>query len=142
MFPKKFAYLAHISPQDKLYGESGTDLLSQVIKKMNNFDIYPYEKRTVQFAVIAPHFDGLANIIRQLISDGVMLSQIRIGYYPDARAAAVKYDCRTDHLTLSWSFDKKDHAPVHQDMNSLVRAGYVIEKIMDTDEQEGDNPKR
>ncbi len=124
-----------VAKQDKLYGQSGTDLLSQVIKKMKTFDIYPYEKRSVQFAVIAPHFDGLAGIMDQLIRDGFMLSQIRIGYYPDARAAAVQYHCRTDRLNLSWSFDHKNHKPVHQDMTGLVRAGDVVKKIMAMDEK-------
>ncbi len=137
MIPGEFAYLAHISPQDKVYGQSGTDLLSQVTRKIKNFEIYPYEKRKVQFAVIAPHFDGLANIINQLIHEGFMLSQIQIGYYPDAGSAAVQYDCRTNSLNLSWSFDQGNHArtPVHQDMSGLVRAGSVIEKIMAMDKE-------
>ena len=38
---------------------------------MKNFEIYPYEKRKVQFAVIAPHFDGLVragNVIERIMA--------------------------------------------------------------------------
>jgi len=135
--PGKLAYLAHISPQDKVYGQSGTDLLSQVTKKLKNFEIYPYEKRKVQFAAIAPHFKGLANIITHLIHEGFMLSQIHIGYDPKARAAAVQYHCRTNRLVLSWSFDQGKPAitQVSQDMNNLVQAGNLMETIMAMDAQ-------
>ncbi len=128
--PKKFGYLAHISPKDKIYNENDTNLLAQITKKINAFDIYPFEKRKVVFIVIAPHLNGLGNIIKRLTEDGFLLSQIRVAYNSRAKAAAVLYNYSNNDLIISWSFTHDHDTQKNYDMQSTTTIGKIVEKMV------------
>jgi len=129
-FPKRFAYLAHISPKDVIYGGNDANILAQVIKKMRSFDIYPCEKRKVVFVVVAPHLESLNNIIVKLLSEGFLLSQIRVLYNPVAESAALLYDYRKNVLGVSWKMNQRKKPYGVQDMKDAANVGEIIESIL------------
>ena len=128
--PKKFGYLAHISPKDRMYNKNDTNLLSQITKKIKSFDIYPCERGRVVFVVAATHLDSLTNIVNQLIADGFLLSQIQVAYNQNARSAAIIYDYGKDDLTITWTMNMQAGDPVVHGLEDTVNVGRIIEKIM------------
>jgi len=133
MVPEKFAYLAHISPKDKIYNGTGTNLVSQITKKIKGFDIYPFERINVIFVVIAPHLDGLGNIINRLISDGFLLSQIRVSFNSKARTASVIYNYSNNDLIIDWTMAQGNSNNITQNFNDTINVGRIVEKIMSDD---------
>lgn len=101
-YPGKFGYLAHISPYDKMYGNSGTNVLGKVVKKIKHYDIYEFERRRVRFTVAATHLNSMNNIINKLIEEGFLLSQINVLYNPEARSANVGYAYADDTAVVEW----------------------------------------
>ena len=128
--PQKFGYLAHISPKDKIYNNNDTNLLAQITKKIKNFDIYPFEKREVVFIVIAPHLDGLGNIIKRLIEDDFLLSQIRVAYNRNAKTAAVVYNYSNNDLIITWSLTNEHGTQILYDIKNTTNIGKTIEQMM------------
>jgi len=129
--PEKFAYLAHISPKDRIYGQDDTNLVSQVIKKVKSFDIYPFERRGVVFTVVAPHLNSLPNIIGQLIDNGFLLSQIRMAHNSKAHSAAVVYQYDKDDLAVTWTMDAVEGASkVYHDLQDTLNVGTILEEII------------
>ncbi|WP_175530220.1 cache domain-containing protein [Desulfobacula phenolica] len=128
--PEKFAYLAHISPKDKIYNRNDTNLLSQITKKIQSFDIYHCEKRKVEFVVVATHLDSLTNIINHLIEDGFFLSQIRIAYNSGAKSAAIAYQYSDNDLVIAWTMNHKKTTFVLHGIKDTVNIGNVVEGIM------------
>ena len=100
--PGRFSYLAHISPQDKVYGGTGTDLLRQVVMRIQTFDVRPCEIREVSFSIVAPHLNSLSRIVKALVEHGFLLSQIRVFHHPKACSARISYDCGSDELVIRW----------------------------------------
>lgn len=130
--PEKFCYLAHISPLDRIYEGSGTNLLEQIIKKINHFDIYPYERREVVFVAAAPHLDSIPNIIDLLIDNGFFLSQIRIAYHPLAESVAVYTDYQHNRSFFEWRLETQTAQTVFIQTEQTVNAGEVIAAVMDS----------
>jgi hypothetical protein len=128
-FPGRFAYLAHISPKDVIYGGNDTNLLAQVTKKMKSFDIYSCEKREIIFVVVAPHLDSLATIIDRLLEDGFLLSQIRVLYNSAAKSASLLYDYTENQLIVSWKISQEKNPHGVHDINNAVNVGGIIEHI-------------
>ena len=128
--PKKFGYLAHISPKDRIYNENDTNLLSQITKKIKSFDIYPCERGNVVFVVAATHLDSLINIVNQLIEDGFLLSQIQVSYNKNAKSAAIVYNYAKDDLTITWTMNQPEGDPVVHGLQDTVNVGTIIETIM------------
>ncbi len=129
-FPKKFGYLAHISPIDRVYNKNDTNLVSQITKKIKSFDIYSFERRNVVFTVVATHLDSLSNIINLLVEDGFFLSQIRVSYNSHARSAAIVYDYGKDDLTITWTMNSGEGESVVHGLKDTMNVGMIIEKIM------------
>jgi hypothetical protein len=129
--PEKFAYLAHISPKDRIYDEDDTNLVSQIIKKVKSFDIYPFERRGVVFTVVAPHLKSLTNVINQLIDNGFLLSQIRVAYNSRAHAAALVYQYDKNDLVVTWTMDALDDTPkVYHGLQDTLNVGMILEEII------------
>lgn len=127
--PGRFSYLAHISPLDKIYNGSGSNILKQITKKIKKFDIYPYEWRNVVFVVVAPHFESILNIIDQLVEDGFFLSQIRIAYNPSARSVAVYSDYEQDRMIFEWTL--KTDGKCFTNFDHTYNIGDMTLKIME-----------
>jgi len=129
--PKKFGYLGHISPKDRVYNKDDTNLLSQITKKIKSFDIYPCERRECIFIVVANHLDSLINVLDQLIQDGFLLSQIRVSYNKNAKSANVIYSYDNNYLTVKWkTMSQEPHDTNIQNFRDTVNVGHVIEGIM------------
>ncbi|MBI9085187.1 MAG: cache domain-containing protein [Desulfobacterales bacterium] len=133
-YPEKFAYMAHISPIDKIYGEAGTNLVGQMINKIKSFDIYPCEKRAIGFAVVAPHLDSLLPIIDKLVAEGFLLSQIRVLYTPKASSATISYDCGKDNLHVFWRLAKNSGSKHFHILQDASNAGEIVRQVMQSEE--------
>jgi len=132
--PGHFAYLAHISPRDQIYGGRDTDLLGQMLMRIQTFDIHPSEVRDVSFTVVAPHLETLHAIIGRLIEEGFLLSQIRIMYMPDAETARVQYDCQDNLLTVTWQMTEAQEPYVQQLEDGLLLSD-IVKDLMAQDNQ-------
>lgn len=133
-YPAKFAYMAHISPIDKIYGAAGTNLVGQMINKIKSFDIYPCEKRAIGFTIVAPHFDSLLPIIDKLVAEGFLLSQIRVLHSPKAISATISYDYGKDNLHVFWRMEKflgNNHVHLMRDARNV---GEIVRQVMQSEE--------
>lgn len=134
---KKFAYMAHISPRDTVYGANQTNLLGQMIKQLKSFDIRPCEIHAVQVTVTAPHLDTLLAIINKLVEEEFLLSQIHVLYYPGAVSAAMRYDIGSADLRVAWRVqgNAKDTCEIcNQSLSASHNIGEVVREIVQKEE--------
>jgi hypothetical protein len=134
--PGKFAYLAHISPKDRIYGQHETNLLGRMIRRVETFDVYPYERQQVLFTFVAPHYEGLLPAIDLLVEEGFLLSQVRVLCNPDARCATVDYGYAEDELLVRWSLR---HAVSAREGSHSTRdtcnIGSIIQEFIEQEEE-------
>jgi hypothetical protein len=133
--PGRFAYLAHISPKDKVYGSDGTNLLGPMVKRIKGFDIYRCERRRVVFVVVATHLNALLAIVDKLVEEGFLLSQIKVMYNPHAESATISYDCPQNDLVVTWRAagspnDKRVHV-----MEDAANVGEIIQRVMNAEDE-------
>ncbi len=88
------------------------------------------EKRKVVFIVIAPHLDGLGNIVKRLIEDGFLLSQMRVAYNSKAKAAAVVYNYSNNDLIVTWSLKDEHGSQIIYDIKNTIDIGQAVEKMV------------
>lgn len=129
-YPKRFAYLAHVSPKDKLYGGNDTDLLGQMTSHMQSFHIYPYEKRNVVFVLVAPHLDSFPAIVDAIVEHGFHLSQIYVMHNPQAAIAAMAYDYKDNCLGVRWYSQQAKEVLAYYCLDDAVRVSDIIERAM------------
>lgn len=116
LYPGRFAYLLHYSPLDRSYSpglaerffqeEMRSDFLSEVIRKMTHYDIYPSEKTEIQFLLIAPHPRSFKKAVAIILDQGFDLANIRILYEPEARSANVSVDPAGTYVDIEWATAK------------------------------------
>jgi len=133
-YPGRFAYLAHISPKDKVYGENGTNQLGQLIKRFETFDIYRSERHQVVFVVVATHLNSLLACIDKLIEEGFLLSQIRVLYNPQALSTEISYDHTQDNLVVSWKLADTQSGKHFHLLQDARNVGTIIQNIMQAEE--------
>ncbi len=133
-YPGKFAYMAHISPKDRIYGANETNLLGQMIKKLKSFDINRCEQRHVVFVFVATHLKGLLATVDKLVEEGFLLSQIRILYNPEAASVAVNYGYEKNDLNVSWRLNNDSTDNCHTIEDSL-NIGEIIRLVMQSEEK-------
>ncbi len=133
-YPGRFAYLAHVSPRDKIYGAEHTNLLGQMLKQVKSFDIRPCEKRGIVFVVVAPHLNSLLASIDKFIQEGFLLSQIRILYHPNAQSAALQYDYQQKDLDVVWRLNDQPGNLGFQCMECAFSVGEIIEEVIKEEE--------
>jgi len=129
-YPGKLAYLAHVSPKDKMYGSGDTNLLGQMIKIVKSFNIYRSERHRVVFVIVAMHLNSLLAMVDKLVEEGFLLSQIRVVYNPQATSAAISYDYAQDYLNVSWRMKEKSHNKHVHLMEDADNVGEIIQQIM------------
>ena len=129
-YPGKFGYLAHISPQDKIYGGRGTNLLGHVIKKIKTYDIYKYERRRVRFVVVATHLHSLTNIMDKLVDEGFLLSQISVLHRAQTSCANVTYDYSQDHISVVWLPDQEQAQAIILDVDDAHNIGAIVKRFV------------
>ena len=125
-YPGKFGYMAHVSPLDSVYGGNVTDLVGLIVKKIKTYDIYKYERRYVQFVIVARHLNSLQAIVDKLVHEGFLLSQISIMYNPQAEYARVAYDYSQDHLNVVWMINRRIDEKSVQDKDCAKNIGDIV----------------
>ncbi|MCF8039577.1 MAG: cache domain-containing protein [Desulfohalobiaceae bacterium] len=133
-YPGRFAYLAHISPRDKIYGGEQTNLLGQMLKQVKSFDIRPCEKRGIVFVTVAPHLQSLLTIIDKLIQEGFLLSQVRVMFHPQAKSSAMLYDYIQQDLEVVWRLRDQPGNQGFQCMECAFSVGEIIEEEIKEEE--------
>lgn len=103
-YPGRFAYLAHISANDRLYGGDKTDLLAMLLQRIDRFDIADAAREQLQVAVISPRPQYAVNLVEALARWGLMLSQIKMAFKPAARYVNITHDFRNAESLLDWQF--------------------------------------
>ncbi|HNQ23147.1 MAG TPA: hypothetical protein PKK06_08645 [Phycisphaerae bacterium] len=131
-YPRRFAYLAHISPFDRVYGEGSTDLLGHIVKNIKTYDIYKYERRHVRFVVVARDAQTLPAVLEELLHEGFLLSQVDVVYNPAAQRADVTYDYVADQLCVSWRAVGTE-AGVIETSTAGYNLGAVLRQLMEAD---------
>jgi len=138
-YPGKFGYLIHITPTDAAYRNIGfltrillsdnyTDFVGTVLKEIDRYDIIQCEKSLLRFGVIATHNSSFANIIRELIEDGVELSQIKVLFKNKFKKVDIVFDYKCDQVWSNWGgagynmkftfTDEYKHAP---DLGEIIK---------------------
>jgi len=90
--PGRFAYLAHVSPNDSIYGGSQTDLVLKMLKRIENFDIVTNDKRKLEITIVTPNIEHTAGLIDLFVDRGIFLSQIKLLHNSEARYANITHD--------------------------------------------------
>ena len=118
-YPKKFGYLVHITPTDKIYNnrsllvkyflkDNYTTFLSDLIKHIKYYEIYPFELRKLQFTIISNHNNSFANIINELIKHKIEIAQIKFLYNFKASSANVLFNVEKNISKVKWIYEEQD----------------------------------
>ncbi len=138
-YPKKFGYLAHISPTDKIYQKSfllkyfpwvrKTGFLEELIKRIQYYDIYPYQLKDLQFIIIATHDRSIETIIDYLCNTGINLAQIKFLYNPLANYANVAFNQSDDSVYVEWLAENWKNTSCFEHFSTLDSMGTIVKKI-------------
>lgn len=109
----RFAYMSHISNLDKIYGGRTTDLIGNMLKRIETFDIYPYEKRNLDIILVASHLDTVENTLHLLVEKGFLLSQVCFMLNPNAEYASPVHDCHNGLTSVKWLMDRATGATLN-----------------------------
>ena len=131
--PKRFGYMAHVSPLDRIYGGGGVNLVGRMVKRIESFDILPSEKRSLIFMVIAPWPETLPSIIDKLIAEGYLLSQILVLSNPQAESATIMYDYKPSSLHVLWKIRSQGRKKGHT-LEDAENVGAMVMAIMQSEE--------
>lgn len=105
--PNRFAYLAHISPYDKIYNETRTDLVGQLMNRIDYLEISKAEKQLLKIIAIVPDNSVARNITNRLIHEGIFLNQIKLLTKGEYRSSEITYQCgKTDAIITLHINDK------------------------------------
>lgn len=92
VLPRRFGYLAHIGPSDRIYERPDlgyNDCLGEMLYRVQQHDIYRRELPELEFTIVAAHHHSFAAAVDRLLGIGIELSQIRFAYNPKADYANV-----------------------------------------------------
>jgi hypothetical protein len=120
-YPGKFTYMAHISPYDAIYNKNGTDLLAQMFKQIDYFDITESERHKLHIYIASAQTGSLKKLIEKMIDNGYFLSQIKFAFNPGASYANVYSDCLTNAVWVDWKMKKNDGSDylLHQNFTHI-----------------------
>ncbi|MBU8869562.1 MAG: hypothetical protein KOO60_01690 [Gemmatimonadales bacterium] len=96
------AYLAHASVQDRIYGAGDLDLLDYMLRRIRRFEIYPYQLRSLEVVLVAPHLESVTGAVEKLVEAGILLSQIRFLHCPEAESATVFHTTTSGQTVVQW----------------------------------------
>ncbi len=115
--PNQTSYLAHISPYDKLYNETKTDVLGQMLARITYLEITQAQKHQLQFTLIAPHSSVAKKFINTLLNNGIFLNQIKIIFNKKARNADIQHKPRNNETTIIWHMKKNEQIKTEKTSN-------------------------
>jgi len=105
--PGEFAYMAHVSPYDRAYGGTKTDLIHTILRRVREFDVPASRIRDLEIVVVTPQIRYSESIVHELTEDGILLSQIRFLKNPAARCADVFFDFDSNQTTVLWCYGEE-----------------------------------
>ena len=130
-YPGRFAYLAHISNIDRLYEGQITNLVRQVFRRIERFEICSNDQRNLEVFLVAPHGETALRAIDFLLEEGVFLSQIRFLCYHDALYANVIHDCLDNETIIEWVLDRESGRSRQQLASTQQTIGEQIKQLIE-----------
>jgi hypothetical protein len=129
-YPRRFAYMAHVTPFDKLYNQSTTDLLGQIVRRIKVYDIHKYERRNVQFFIVANHTETFSNYVNKLLDEDFLLSQMTFLYDPKASVANVSYDYNGNNICTEWTIRRDRSVKKLQNAEKEDNLGIIMRQFL------------
>jgi hypothetical protein len=121
--PGRFSYLAHVSPYDRVYGGTETDLLGYVMKRIRNLEILPCEKRELSVVVVSPVNKSFSSLVDFFTGQGVFLSQIRMVCRQEMRYVNVTHESGAGQTVAEWVTDENERRVLTEMVSSLPTLG-------------------
>lgn len=138
-YPDRFAYLAHVSPVDDVYTggslsalflrDKRTSFLTDIIKRIQHYDIYPCEMGNLRFIVAAPHAGSIGNILEEIIDLGVDLFQIKFLFNPSAYSANVLFNQENNQILVEWKTRDRGAAAGFQYAEEVKDLEEIVKEI-------------
>lgn len=116
--PGRFAYLAHLSVDDRLAGGKRTDLVASMINTIKEFDVNRYERQQLKVIIAAPHRRHSDAIVNYLVDEGLFLSQIQLASHPAAAYLNIYHDYLSSATLIDW-FDTNATPLLSQNVAAL-----------------------
>ena len=128
--PEHFAYLAHISPFDKIYGLANlTNQIKDLVERIKHHDIYLKDLGNLKFIVVANHLNSIETIIDKLTRYGMRLNQITFAYNPDADYAHVTCSGDGRATYVEWVLDRKTSRSYIQNADEIENLSRAIMNV-------------
>jgi hypothetical protein len=128
--PGEFSYMAHISPYDKIYGQTQTDLISHMLKRLFRFDVYEYKKRDLRVTIVAAHDHSLERLIEKLIGHSFFLSQIKFMHCQKANYANIFHDCKNNQTLVMWKQRAAAENTLYHYAADTPNLGVLLKRIL------------
>lgn len=114
--PGEFAYLAHISPSDRIYENGSTDLLGYILREISDKEIVRAKMPELIFTIVTPDSLGLLGAIHKIVNAGYFLPQIHIAYHPKALYCDLYSSVKNDSLTALWYLPSNPTKAIAEDL--------------------------
>ncbi len=137
--PERFAYLAHIGPDDSIYASgrragpaadgAKSDFLGELIGRIQYYDIYPYELKKLEFTIVAPHDSSFGNIVERLVECGIGLGNIKLICSPGSGYANVVVDPAENLVAVVWDGGIEGDASALVDAARVEDLGAIVRRL-------------
>ncbi|MFW5788696.1 MAG: cache domain-containing protein [Spirochaetota bacterium] len=128
--PGRFAYMAHVSPYDRMYEGSRTDLIRTMLRRVHDFEVADKEIREVQVAIVTPTIRYSERIVDELVDAGIFLSQITFMKNPEARCADVYFDFESGETAVTWCYGTDFEERSVQFASRTPSLGTIMERFL------------
>ncbi len=122
----KFAYLAHISANDRIYGGMQTDLVRRMQKRITKFDLLNSEKRNIEIIIISPQFRYSESLIDIFLDWDVFLSQIKLIHNTAAQYANLSHNYVNGETLVEWKLKKPSVVTNTISANDVKSLGKIL----------------
>lgn len=116
IYPEKFSYLAHISPYDRIYKETGTDLINQILKHISYFDITQSNMENIVFRTMSTQINSLETLINVIIENDYFLNQIFFSFNPNAKYGDLYSSSGQNKTIVRWNMENET---LYQDFENI-----------------------
>ncbi len=121
----RFAYLAHVSAHDRVYGGNQTDLVRRMLNRIDEFDVVKNDKRTLEVAIVSPRISYTENLIDVLVDWGVFLSQIKLIHNASAKYANFSHNYITGETLVEWKPKKVSDSLFTISLDDVKSLGHI-----------------
>lgn len=127
--PGGVTYLGHASERDAIYGGQDMDLLGNMLRHIQRFEIYPYQLRDVRVMLAAPHRRSLTRAVDKLLEAGLLLSQIRFLHDSQAGSATLVHYPERGRTVVRWQ-GNGGREPLWQCAEEAPNLGEILEQVI------------